>query len=78
MSQGVENKDSATDMQSRILEALVGVEVALVLAFELEVGVEVDKIRLCMSVAESGSVIATSEAASTTDRKSNTITSAPN
>ncbi|KAJ5227881.1 hypothetical protein N7489_008589 [Penicillium chrysogenum] len=35
------------------------------------------KIRLCMSVAESGSVIATSEAASTTDRKSNTITSAP-
>ncbi|KAJ5837442.1 uncharacterized protein N7525_002630 [Penicillium rubens] len=35
------------------------------------------KIQLCMSVAESGSVIATSEAASTTDRKSNTITSAP-
>ncbi|KAJ5534448.1 hypothetical protein N7527_000702 [Penicillium freii] len=40
------------------------------------------KIRLCMSVAESGSVIATSEAATskaatTTDRKSNTITSAP-
>lgn len=34
--------DSATDMQSCILEALVGVEVALVLAFELEVGVEVD------------------------------------
>lgn len=34
--------DSATDMQSRILEALVGVEVALVVAFELEVGVEVD------------------------------------
>ncbi|CAI7670057.1 unnamed protein product [Penicillium discolor] len=35
------------------------------------------KIRLCMSVVESGSAIATSEAATTTDRKSNTITSAP-
>lgn len=33
--------DSATDMQSRILEALVGVEVALVVAFELEVGLVV-------------------------------------
>lgn len=34
--------DSATDMQRRILEALVGVEVALVVAFELEVAVGVD------------------------------------
>jgi hypothetical protein len=34
--------DSATDMQRRILEALVGVEVALVVAFELEVVVGVD------------------------------------
>ena len=34
--------DSATDMQRRILEALVGVEVALVVALELEVAVGVD------------------------------------